>query len=195
MTNILLVIIIYPILLCPLPPYREWYSYHFPELIRIIPDNNLYAKVRDLIMNTIPYFISDTHTHTLSSLPLPPLSSLPLLSPPSLPLLSPPSPSSLPPSKVVRFIGSRKNLTEDKLEELEEIVMDSTKTQAIFEAAKMSMGMDISAIDLINIERFAIRVIELADYRRQLAEYLTEKMGSVAPNLTTLIGEQVSVVY
>ena len=73
--------------------------------------------------------------------------------------------------------------------------MDSTKTQAIFEAAKMSMGMDISAIDLINIERFAIRVIELADYRRQLAEYLTEKMGSVAPNLTTLIGEQVSVVY
>ena len=58
----------------------------------------------------------------------------------------------------------------------------------------MSMGMDISAIDLINIEQFAIRVIELADYRRQLAECLTEKMGSVAPNLTTLIGEQVSVI-
>lgn len=29
-----------------LPPYREWYSYHFPELIRIIPDNYMYSKVR-----------------------------------------------------------------------------------------------------------------------------------------------------
>ena len=25
--------------------YREWYSYHFPELVKIIPDNYLYAKV------------------------------------------------------------------------------------------------------------------------------------------------------
>lgn len=41
---------------------------------------------------------------------------------------------------MVRFIGSRKNLTEDKLDELEEMVMDSTKAQAILEAAKMSMG-------------------------------------------------------
>ena len=40
----------------------------------------------------------------------------------------------------MRFIGSRKNLTEDKLDELEEMVMDSTKAQAIVEAAKMSMG-------------------------------------------------------
>ena len=41
---------------------------------------------------------------------------------------------------MVRFIGSRKDLTEDKLDDLEEIVMDSTKCQAIFEAARMSMG-------------------------------------------------------
>lgn len=93
--------------------------------------------------------------------------------------------------KVVKFIGSRKNLTEDKLEDLEEIVMDSTKVQAIFEASKMSMGMDISAIDLINIERFATRVIELAEYRKKLSGYLSDKMENVAPNLTTLIGEQV----
>ena len=41
---------------------------------------------------------------------------------------------------MVRFIGSRKNLTEDKLDPLEEIVMDSTKVEAIFEAARVSMG-------------------------------------------------------
>jgi RNA processing factor Prp31 len=24
---------------------REWYSWHFPELVKIVPDNYLYAKV------------------------------------------------------------------------------------------------------------------------------------------------------
>ena len=52
--------------------------------------------------------------------------------------------------------------------------------------------MDISPIDLINIERFASRVVDLAEYRKQLSEYLSSKMHNVAPNLTTLIGEQVS---
>ncbi len=52
--------------------------------------------------------------------------------------------------------------------------------------------MDISPIDLINIERFATRVVELAEYRKDLSSYLSSKMTSVAPNLTTLIGETVS---
>ena len=52
-------------------------------------------------------------------------------------------------------------------------------------------GMDVSPLDLMNIQRFATRVIELADYRKKLAGYLGSKMQSVAPNLTTLIGEQV----
>ena len=33
-------------------------------------------------------------------------------------------------------------------------------------------GMDISPIDLINIERFTGRVIALAEYRKSLHEYL-----------------------
>ncbi len=41
---------------------------------------------------------------------------------------------------MVRFIGSRKDLTEDKVEQLEELVMDSTKCEAIIEAARVSMG-------------------------------------------------------
>lgn len=35
----------------------------------------------------------------------------------------------------------------------------------VLEAAKSSMGQDISPIDLINIELFAQRVIKLAEYR------------------------------
>ena len=115
---------------------REWYSYHFPELVKIVPDNHMYAKV-------------------------------------------------------AQFIQDRKNLTDDSVEELEAILMDTEKAQAIVHASKMSMGMDISPIDLMNIQLFAGRVIKLAEYRKQLSEYLHSKMGSVAPNLQSLIGDQV----
>lgn len=69
--------------------------------------------------------------------------------------------------------------------------MDSAVAQAILDAARMSMGMDISTIDLMNIERFAKRVSSLSEYRKQLAQYLKKKMESVAPNLAVLIGEVV----
>jgi len=51
--------------------------------------------------------------------------------------------------------------------------------------------MDISPIDLINIEMFSNKVINLADYRKQLMEYLISRMHNIAPNLSTLIGETV----
>ncbi|XP_052902259.1 nucleolar protein 56 [Anopheles moucheti] len=115
---------------------REWYSYHFPELSKIVSDNYLFAKV-------------------------------------------------------AHFIKDRKSLTDASLAGLEEIVMDSEKAQAILDASRMSMGMDISVIDLLNIEMFAKRVIKLSDYRQQLSGYLHSKMNSVAPNLQALIGDQV----
>jgi len=45
-------------------------------------------------------------------------------------------------AKVAHFIKNRKDLTEDKLEALEEIVMDSSKARAILDATKSSMGTD-----------------------------------------------------
>jgi len=115
---------------------REWYSYHFPELVKIVNDNHMYAKV-------------------------------------------------------AHYIKSRKDFTEDKVEGLVEIVMDEGKAQAILDASKSSMGMDISPIDLINIESFATRVIGLIDYRVKLHAYLQSKMSQVAPNLQALIGDLV----
>merc|ERR1712173_166475 len=115
---------------------REWYSYHFPELIKIVPENALYAKV-------------------------------------------------------VKLIKNRKELTQDMLEQLEAILMDSSRAQAVIDASKSSMGMDISPIDLLNIDTFASRVIGLTDYRKELSAYLQSKMGLVAPNLATLIGDTV----
>ncbi|XP_064163750.1 nucleolar protein 56 isoform X2 [Anguilla rostrata] len=115
---------------------REWYGYHFPELVKIVSDNSTYCRL-------------------------------------------------------ARLIGNRKELSEESLEGLEEVVMDAAKAQSILEASRSSMGMDISPIDLINIESFSTRVVSLAQYRQELQEYLRSKMGQVAPNLAALIGEVV----
>lgn len=116
---------------------REWYGYHFPELVKIVTDNNTYAKV-------------------------------------------------------VRLIKNRKEMSDDMVDQLEEIVMDASKAKAIIDASKSSMGMDISPLDLINIELFASRVIDMFDYRKRLHEYLHSKITQVAPNLSSLIGDQVA---
>lgn len=64
---------------------REWYSYHFPELVKIVNENYLYAQA-------------------------------------------------------VKYIKSRKDLTEDRLEGLEELLMDEAKTKAVYDASRSSMG-------------------------------------------------------
>ena len=73
--------------------------------------------------------------------------------------------------------------------ELVGILGDEDKAREILEAAKTSMGQDISPIDMVNIETFARRVISLAEYRLQLHAYLLDKMHAIAPNLSALIGE------
>merc|ERR1712141_938813 len=115
---------------------KEWYSYHFPELMKIVGDNFMYCRL-------------------------------------------------------AKLLGNRKDMAEDILDKIEEITMDSGKASAIISASKMSMGMDVSPIDLINIMSFSSRVISLTEYRKSLVDYLHKRMTSVAPNLSTLIGDVV----
>lgn len=82
-------------------------------------------------------------------------------------------------------------MSEEKLPEIVEVLGDEAKAQEVLDATKSSMGQDISAIDLVNVEMFTRRVIQLADYRHKLHAYLLEKMHTVAPNLSALIGETV----
>lgn len=114
---------------------REWYSWHFPELIRIVSENHAYARL-------------------------------------------------------ALFIGDKKRLSDDDLHDLAAQVNDDAGVaQSIIDAAKVSMGQDISEHDMENVTTFASKVVKLADYRKTLHSYLVTKMGIVAPNLATLIGE------
>uniref|UniRef100_A0A7S4EFA3 Nucleolar protein 56 n=1 Tax=Pseudo-nitzschia australis TaxID=44445 RepID=A0A7S4EFA3_9STRA len=81
---------------------------------------------------------------------------------------------------------------EDKMPGLTEIVGDEDTAKAVQAAAKTSMGMECSAVDMVNIINFTQRMVKLAEFRKNLSNYLTEKMGIVAPNLSALIGDTVA---
>ena len=75
---------------------REWHSWHFPELVKVINDNYIYARL-------------------------------------------------------IIFIKKRDSLTDESKPALEKIVLDDVKAQAVLDAARHSMGMDISEVDLLNV--------------------------------------------
>ena len=81
---------------------------------------------------------------------------------------------------------------EDKLSGLVEIIGDEEVANAVVAAARTSMGMDCSVVDMVNIVNFTQRMVKLAEFRKQLSLYLTDKMSVVAPNLSTLIGDTVA---
>ena len=119
---------------------REWYSWHFPELLRIVSDNFRYAQL-------------------------------------------------------VKYIGNKHTIeaaTETQVHEMAALVgEDAGIAQQIVKAANVSMGQDVSEQDIAQIRSFADRVIGFTKYRKAIASYLITKMGVVAPNLATLIGEVV----
>lgn len=90
--------------------------------------------------------------------------------------------------RLIILIKSRSSLSDESLPALEEITKDGAKAKEILDTSRISMGFDLSEIDMQNIERFATRVVQLAEYRENLRTYLTTKMNSVAPNLTSLVG-------
>ncbi|CRK16960.1 hypothetical protein BN1708_011899, partial [Verticillium longisporum] len=117
---------------------REWYGWHFPELIKIVSDNLTYARL-------------------------------------------------------VIAIGDKSTLTNDRLHDIAALVEeDGEKAQAIIDAAKVSMGLQITAQDLEIVKGFAQAVVQQAEARRSTSSYLEKKMGVVAPNLQCLIGTPVA---
>ncbi|KAF0986046.1 hypothetical protein HZS_2882, partial [Henneguya salminicola] len=97
-------------------------------------------------------------------------------------------------AKCTYFIGDRNKLTEDHIEELNNIIGSEDNNELslkILQVSKSSIGMDINDIDLINIKNFSLRVIHLMEYRKSLFDYLISKMNLIAPNLSSVIGETV----
>lgn len=84
---------------------KEWFSWHFPELNRIVNDNLIF-------------------------------------------------------SRLVHYIEKRENISEDMKDDLTAIVLDEEKAQQIIEAAKISMGQEMSEADVLQVRSFSERVVE-----------------------------------
>lgn len=145
---------------------REWYSWHFPELKDVVKDNILFARAAATIQNK-------------QSL---------------VPLLTIIDQKNNNNYNAEKGDGSSERKTQVPVlwKQLLDIVGDEMIVEQIVLAAKTSMGMECSDIDMLNIVNFSTRMVKLAAYRKQLSLYLTDKMAIVAPNLSALIGDTVA---
>ncbi|GJN07888.1 hypothetical protein PR202_ga25758 [Eleusine coracana subsp. coracana] len=91
-------------------------------------------------------------------------------------------------AKVVKMMGNRVNAVNL---DFSEILSDDEVEAQLKEAAVISMGTEVSDIDLLNIRDLCDQVLALSEYRGQLYDYLKSRMNTIAPNLTALVGELV----
>lgn len=90
-------------------------------------------------------------------------------------------------AKVIKAVGMRQNAINT---DLSGILPEEIEAK-LKEEAEISMGTDISDIDLIHISGLCDQIIDLSQYRAQLFDYLKNRMTALAPNLTCLLGELV----
>ncbi|MET1159834.1 MAG: C/D box methylation guide ribonucleoprotein complex aNOP56 subunit [Thermoprotei archaeon] len=88
-------------------------------------------------------------------------------------------------AKIVYEIGHRSNYTVEKLVDLG---FSRDKAEKIVEAAKISIGADLSDFDIEYIKTLAGIILRLYDLRRTLEKYIEAIMKEVAPNVTALVG-------
>merc|ERR1712036_176998 len=93
--------------------------------------------------------------------------------------------------RTVQVMGTRENC---KNTDLSDILPEDVETR-VKEAAEISMGTEISDIDMFNIKHLCDQVMEIQEYRGQLYEYLKNRMIAIAPNLTAVVGELIGARF
>ncbi len=87
--------------------------------------------------------------------------------------------------RIVSQLGSRDNITVDNLVKLG---FNKGEAAKIAEAAKKSIGADLSEFDIDAIQTLARITYELYQLRNSLAGYISTVMKEIAPNITALVG-------
>lgn len=90
-------------------------------------------------------------------------------------------------ARIILAMGTRENAATT---DLSDVLPDDIEAR-VKAGAEVSMGTEISDIDLENIKLLAEQVISFTEYRQQLSQYLSSRMKAIAPNLTEILGELV----
>lgn len=88
-------------------------------------------------------------------------------------------------TRIVSEIGLRQNFDREKLKKLG---FSEAKVNKIIEAAKKSMGADVTKFDIKPMQTLAGIILDLYRLRADIAHYIEEVMKEVAPNITALVG-------
>ncbi|WMV47860.1 hypothetical protein MTR67_041245 [Solanum verrucosum] len=90
-------------------------------------------------------------------------------------------------AKAVKLMGDRTNAAKLDFSD----ILPEEVEAALKEASMISMGTEVSDLDLENIKDLCTQVLSFSEYRAQLYDYLKSRMNTIAPNLTALVGELV----
>ncbi|GIQ91265.1 hypothetical protein KIPB_014436, partial [Kipferlia bialata] len=71
-------------------------------------------------------------------------------------------------------------------------IVGAEKFAKLVEAARSSIGQDLSPIDNAAVVQWATKVVSLCDSRVHVNDYLSGRLDSVAPNLRLLLGDVVT---
>jgi nucleolar protein 56 len=88
-------------------------------------------------------------------------------------------------ARLVVSIGNRENFTAEKLEKEG---LPKQKAEQITNAAKTSMGAELSERDLAQIQALSRMVLDLYNLRESMEKYIDDVMEDVAPNIKALTG-------
>jgi len=87
--------------------------------------------------------------------------------------------------KLVVGLGERGNFTAERIRDEGLPLYEAKK---LVEAAKSSMGIDISEADISGIRALSKKALSLYESRRGIRQYIGETMDEVAPNVKALAG-------
>lgn len=82
-------------------------------------------------------------------------------------------------------------LPEEIEKELKDVAEISMGTEVPFPSSALISYFQISAEDILTVTHLCDQMLSMSEYRTQLFEYLKQRMNSIAPNLTSLVGELV----
>ncbi|KPV61690.1 MAG: putative NOP5 family protein [Candidatus Bathyarchaeota archaeon BA2] len=88
-------------------------------------------------------------------------------------------------ARLILNFGKRDNFT---VENLEKEGLPKAKTEQIAEAAKASMGAELSEEDINQMQAMCRNTLGLYDARQSLEKYVDTMMNEVAPNTRALVG-------
>ncbi|WP_440059866.1 C/D box methylation guide ribonucleoprotein complex aNOP56 subunit [Thermogladius sp. 4427co] len=90
-------------------------------------------------------------------------------------------------ARLVYELGDRENYSPDKLKKLG---LGGDMVTKITEAAKKSIGADLSDFDIEYIRKLAGVILDLYELRETLEGYIDAVMKEVAPNITAIVGSK-----